>query len=219
MKKRHDSDATVNEILDVAQALFIEKGYEKTTIQDIVNHLDGLSRGAIYHHFASKEIIVDEVIKRLVPSDQLITGISQREELNGLEKIQGLLIESMFDAELGESLLQLSSLLANPKLFILYIRHSNQVLAPAVAKFIAAGNQDGSLKVEYGDQVAEIVVFILKTWYMAALFPNTTENFWDKIYASQGILRAIGLDILSDQIVEKIKAEITARGVSDERKK
>ena len=44
---------TVEKILEVSLALFNEKGYEKTTIQDIVNAL-GMSKGAIYHHFKSE---------------------------------------------------------------------------------------------------------------------------------------------------------------------
>lgn len=38
---------------------FFWKGYDNTTIQDIVNELEGLSKGAIYHHFKSKEEIMD----------------------------------------------------------------------------------------------------------------------------------------------------------------
>ena len=34
-------EITVEKILEVAQRLFLEKGYENTTIQDIVNELDG----------------------------------------------------------------------------------------------------------------------------------------------------------------------------------
>lgn len=67
MAKKYNTEETIKLILDTATRLFTEKGYEKTTIQDIVNELDGLSRGAIYHHFASKEAIVDGVIKRLLP--------------------------------------------------------------------------------------------------------------------------------------------------------
>ena len=48
-------EVTLNRILDTALDLFIEKGYEQTTIQDIVDQLGDLSKGAIYHHFKSKE--------------------------------------------------------------------------------------------------------------------------------------------------------------------
>jgi hypothetical protein len=34
----------VEKILDVSQRLFLEKGYDNTTIQDIVDHLDGLQK-------------------------------------------------------------------------------------------------------------------------------------------------------------------------------
>ena len=51
MARNKYPEQTVEKILDVSQELFLEKGYEQTTIQDIVNHLEGLSKGAINHHF------------------------------------------------------------------------------------------------------------------------------------------------------------------------
>ena len=57
MARNKHPEETVNLILDVAFRLFMEKGYEHTSIQDIIDHLGGLSKGAIYHHFKSKEDI------------------------------------------------------------------------------------------------------------------------------------------------------------------
>ena len=51
MARNKHPEETVHLILDVAFRLFMEKGYEHTSIQDIINHLGGLSKGAIYHHF------------------------------------------------------------------------------------------------------------------------------------------------------------------------
>ena len=51
MARNKYPEETVNLILDVAGRLFMEKGYEHTSIQDIINNLGGLSKGAIYHHF------------------------------------------------------------------------------------------------------------------------------------------------------------------------
>ena len=58
MARNKHPEETVNLILDVAFRLFMEKGYEHTSIQDIINQLGGLSKGAIYHHFKSKEDIL-----------------------------------------------------------------------------------------------------------------------------------------------------------------
>ena len=49
MARNKYPEVTVEKILDAAQRLFLEKGYDNTTIQDIVNELDGLSKGAVYH--------------------------------------------------------------------------------------------------------------------------------------------------------------------------
>ena len=53
---------TIEKILDVSQQLFISQGYEHTSIQDIIDHLGGLTKGAIYHHFKSKEDILRAVM-------------------------------------------------------------------------------------------------------------------------------------------------------------
>ena len=58
MARNKHPEETVNLILDVAFRLFMEKGYEHTSIQDIIDRLGGLSKGAIYHHFKSKEDIL-----------------------------------------------------------------------------------------------------------------------------------------------------------------
>jgi AcrR family transcriptional regulator len=73
MARKNNSQQTISNIIDVAARLFAEKGYEQTTIQDIVNDL-GMSKGAIFHHFGSKEEIVEAVIGR--HRDKLIAGAS-----------------------------------------------------------------------------------------------------------------------------------------------
>lgn len=57
-------EETVNLILTVAFRLFMKKGYEHTSIQNIIDHLSGLSKGAIYHHFKSKEDIFAAITDR-----------------------------------------------------------------------------------------------------------------------------------------------------------
>ena len=59
MARNKYPELTVEKILEVSQRLFLEKGYEQTTIQDIVDNLGGLTKGAVYHHFKSKEEIIN----------------------------------------------------------------------------------------------------------------------------------------------------------------
>src|ERR687887_113352 len=55
--QRAASEETRRLILDTALALFRERGFEETTIRDIANRA-GLSLGAAYYYFKSKEAIV-----------------------------------------------------------------------------------------------------------------------------------------------------------------
>ena len=71
-------------IVETAAKLFLEKGYEKTSIQDIINNLGGLSKGAIYYHFKSKEEIMYAVADLLyADSDKAMAEICRRKDLNG----------------------------------------------------------------------------------------------------------------------------------------
>ena len=56
MPRNKYPEQTVEKILDAAALLFLQKGYQNTTLQDIIDATK-LSKGAVYHHFRSKEEI------------------------------------------------------------------------------------------------------------------------------------------------------------------
>lgn len=57
-----------NEILDAAENLFTTKGYNETSIIDIVEKVN-VAKGTFYYYFKSKEEILDEVLLRLINED------------------------------------------------------------------------------------------------------------------------------------------------------
>ncbi len=54
------SEETREAIIRASIGLFSERGYEKTTVQAIIDSV-GVSKGAFYHHFSSKEEIVEAI--------------------------------------------------------------------------------------------------------------------------------------------------------------
>ena len=63
MARQHSSKDTRERIISAAVEKFMEKGYSKTTLEDIVQHV-GLTRGAFYWNFESKKDILDEIVAR-----------------------------------------------------------------------------------------------------------------------------------------------------------
>ena len=56
-------EETVQKILDASLKLFLEKGFDKTSMNDIATTA-GISKGAIYHHFQSKDAIIKAVTEK-----------------------------------------------------------------------------------------------------------------------------------------------------------
>jgi AcrR family transcriptional regulator len=50
------------ELLELAAKMFAERGYGQTTVRDIADAA-GILSGSLYHHFDSKESMVDEILR------------------------------------------------------------------------------------------------------------------------------------------------------------
>lgn len=112
-------------------SLFLEKGYENTTIQDIIQSLNGLSKGAIYHHFNSKEEILDVLVDRLLAMYNPFPEVMNRSDLNGLEKLREVTRRSLVEygnSDIGRSN---TSLLKNPNILARMIEKGHVLFSPA----------------------------------------------------------------------------------------
>jgi AcrR family transcriptional regulator len=75
-------------ILDAAQRLILSKGYERLTVQDILDDLQ-ISKGAFYHYFDSKPAVIEALTERLVgDSEQILAPIVANADLDALDKLQ-----------------------------------------------------------------------------------------------------------------------------------
>lgn len=99
MARNKYPEVTLEKILEVSQRLFLEKGFDQTTIQDIVDGLDGLTRGAVYHHFKSKEEIINALIERMFLENNSFVSLKNRSDLNGLQKMKMAIALNQSDEE------------------------------------------------------------------------------------------------------------------------
>jgi AcrR family transcriptional regulator len=63
MRTIKDYDDRKNEIIDAAERLFNVKGYEKCTVNDILNEVK-IAKGTFYYYFKSKEEVMDAIVSR-----------------------------------------------------------------------------------------------------------------------------------------------------------
>ena len=91
-----------HEFMTAALELFYRKGYENTTIKDIIDEL-GVSKGAFYHYFESKEDIIISIAREFTSrAARLVKEIFEQPDLTALEKMN-LAFESLNEYKIRES--------------------------------------------------------------------------------------------------------------------
>ena len=86
-RPRTHHDEKKQELIKIAFGLFMSKGYESTSIQDIMNAAK-ISKGAMYHYFANKEDVLDAVLNHILDlEEQRLAPVFQDASLRPLEKL------------------------------------------------------------------------------------------------------------------------------------
>ena len=67
------ADGTRARVLDAARDLFVERGYAGTSVRDIAEHL-GMTKGALYYHFSSKEDLLYALVEPLLEALEEFTA-------------------------------------------------------------------------------------------------------------------------------------------------
>ena len=89
-RKAEQSDATRSTLLRVARRLFTERGYATTSTTEIADRA-GVTRGALYHHFAAKDDLFRAVFEQL---EAEVAEQVAREALAGADPLEQLRLGS-----------------------------------------------------------------------------------------------------------------------------
>lgn len=196
MARNKYPEVTVEKILEVSERLFLEKGYDSTTIQDIVDELGGLTKGAIYHHFKSKEDIMDALGDRMFIHNNPFEVLKKRDDLTGLEKIRQAMIMNQSNENQVELTMQAIPLLKNPQVLVKMLESNRKVLVPYWLELIEEGQKDGSIQTEYPREMAEFLV-LLDFWMIPSVFPGDKEEIARRYQFIADTLEKIGLPLMN----------------------
>lgn len=210
MARNKYPEETVLKIVEVATRLFIEQGYDNTSIQDIINHLGGLSKGAIYHHFRSKEEILDAVTDYLYKdSNTHLWEIAGDKSLTGIEKLCRMIEDTTGDAS-QQQLFSLSiDMMNNPQILAMQMRSTVEETAhKLILPVIQEGILDGSMAgLEYPEEFAEVFMLLVNIWMNPMVYAVTPEQMERKCRFFQRMVKGLGITepIISDKVIKKLQ--------------
>lgn len=203
-----NKENTKNKIIEIASDLFLTKGYEETRISDIISRLDGLTKGAIYHYFDSKQDIFNEVVNEIGNRNmELFDEIKNNSSLSGAEKLSKI-VKSSFNNENMNTITGMSpNLLDNPKLLSAFINEIKDVTIPMyILPVINEGVIDGSIKTIYPNELSEMIAILLNIWFNPLIFQNDPLNISNKMKIINKILKEANIELFDKELINIIES-------------
>ena len=165
--KQEEHTAKRNEILDAALQLVYSKGYDKMTIQDILDQLR-MSKGAFYHYFDSKLDVLEALIERMATeqAEPIFFSIMQDPHLTALEKLSRYFdlstrwktSQKAFVMELVKVWYSDENALAREKMLTRTVAH----IGPFFARIIQQGVQEGVFTTPYPEVASEVMINLIQ---------------------------------------------------------
>ena len=147
-----------NEILDVAEELFAEKGYDNASTNDIIARI-GIARGTLYHHFGSKEEILDAIVDRMTREGiSHARNIVNDKSLPIIKRLTGVLGSLQVKGSAGNEVMEQ---MHKPQNALLHQKMQERLIngvVPLIAQLIKEGNESGIFDTKYPNEAAEMIM-------------------------------------------------------------
>ena len=188
------------EILDAAKFLFLSKGYEETSVSDIMERAGG-AKGMFYRFFESKEKVMQALGDRMFLENNPFEAVRARMDLNGLQKIREVLAMDRADGEREAVNAQAVSILKDPRILAAAVEANRRVLTPLWFELIEEGRRDGSIQTEYAKELSELLPLV-NFWLMPSVFPADAEEIMHKCKFVAKVLADMGLPLADEEMFE-----------------
>ena len=197
MARNRNPHETRKKILEVSKDLFLKKGFDNTSIQDIINGLGGLTKGVIYHHFESKQEILQSIIRE---KNQEILNYNWRGD-TGLEKIQNSLMDAFSNFEQQRLVYSASIKLRSPRLLGEQYLSLFSDFLPEIRERVYEGVKDESIKTEYPEELADLIVLTLNIWIGFQISVYSVEELKRKMKFIKLSFDGLGVHLISDEMM------------------
>lgn len=199
MSRNKYPEETEKKILDAALSLFMDKGYDNTSIQDIIDSLGGLTKGAVYHHFKSKEEILDAVMEKMDKAAwDFLQAMKEDTSLSGYEKLKKLFMLISGSEERGISMHTAPDMKKNPQMLSRQFEAVYNRLAPDfIQPILEEGIADGSVQTQYPEELAQIISLLSMFWLnpLICIGDDCKEKMEGKLKCFEDMMRKLGVGV------------------------
>lgn len=208
MKQSEKSNETKRRVQKVALALFSTKGYEQTTMQDIID-ASGMSRGAIYHQYKSKQ----EILQVLTTHAQekirsYLSELEMNSTLLAKDKILNI-VAYMTDNTLQKGLVQSGWVDKVPFALLDTLRYSIKEFAPLLASILQKGDENQEFICKEPLLTAELILLTIDIWLDPVIFDRSEHDVLARIDYFTKMIEHLAPGLIDHSLAEHLKTVIT----------
>jgi len=207
MNQEKKSLITKNKILEVATKLFAEKGFNETTMQDILLQCN-LSKGAIYHHFKNKQEILEYAVGfELNHVTNYLRDLPESSVYSATQKLD-ILINFFLKNDGMKSLTNSNWVEKLPYGLLYTLRNTINILSQYIQKIIEQGNENNEFKCRYPFETASVLLLLVDVWLDPTIVNDTIDEISKKVDYIAYFLNNNNIPILTKEKSEHIKESI-----------
>lgn len=172
-----------NEILDAADELFFQKGFDGTSTNDIIEKVK-IARGTLYYHFKSKEDIMDALIDRY---NLRILGAAQEIAKDKSIPVNQRIVRVVMALNIsGGSSKEIMEHIHKPQNALMHQKIQKVIISgvtPILAEIIREGIERGKFSTPFPYECMEMVVTYANTVFDDDMVEMNNEERASKIQA------------------------------------
>lgn len=183
MKTIKEGEVRKKEILVAARDLFVKKGYDVTSVNDILNVV-GIAKGTFYYYFTSKEEVLEEIILDIV--DEGVRRAEKILEDKSIPLVNRIMMAIMAQApefEGAEEIREEIHKVENAKLERLYLKEMLKRMTPVLYGPVSEGVDQGVFQMRYPTEGIESILLLGHMMFDCEVFEWKEEDYPRKIKA------------------------------------
>lgn len=183
MRVVKNAEERKNEILDAADELFGQKGFAGTSTNDILEKV-GIARGTLYHHFKSKEDIMDALIERY--SARLLSAAREVAADRSVPVVERIVRVVMALNLSGGSSEEIMEQIHKPENALMHRKIQKFIIGgvpPILTEVIREGIEQGLFSTPFPYECMEMIVIYANTIFDDDIVLLTDEELASRIQA------------------------------------
>jgi len=183
MKTIKEGEVRKREILVTARELFVKKGYEQTSVNDILKIVD-IAKGTFYYYFSSKEEVLEAIILDIVEEGaRRAEMILKDKSIPLVNRIMMAIMAQAPEFEGSNEIAEELHKVENAKLERLYLKAMLKRMTQVLQESVLEGIDQDVFHIEYPTECIESILLMGHMMFDCDVFEWKTEDHPRKIKA------------------------------------